>query len=102
VRIAALEGAQQLGNVGHQPHRISTSRRARQRVAGLKLRSMRSWAMRSCSCPLSRLLVREKGYTRKRSTRSSDDGPTRDRCCHHCEMAVHRPRAATLASFNSG
>jgi hypothetical protein len=101
VRVALVEGAQQLGDVvAHLRQIIPTQRSVRQRVAGLKLRRTRSWAMRSCKCPMSHLLVSEKDYTRKSSTRSSDDEPKRDRGRHHCETARHRPRSAASPSFN--
>jgi hypothetical protein len=56
--------------------------------------------MRSCSCPLSHLLVSENDYTRKSSTRSLDDQPTRDRRSHQRDTASHEPKAAASASFN--
>jgi hypothetical protein len=73
VRIALLEGVQQSGDARRQCYRRTASLWARQRVSRLKLRKTRSWTMLSCSCPRSHLLVSEEGYTRKSSTRSSDD-----------------------------
>jgi hypothetical protein len=58
--------------------------------------------MRSCSCPMSHLLVSEKGYTGRPITRSSDDDPTRDRGRHHRDTARHTPKAAASALPNNG
>jgi hypothetical protein len=84
VRVALTQGGQELGDItAHQPQMITGRGTARQQTT------------------TEGDLVRENGSTRKSSTRSSDDEPTRDRRRHQREMARYRPRAAASASFNS-